>query len=198
MEAVTVELFEAMRAAWQSAASRFQAYQLVMPGSPAFVCQPKVCTAYCCHAYSVSMSEADVARFSRFESLEPVQFLELDEDRTPVTLPMAQPYLLARDDGHCKQLTAELGCGAYDGRPNACRLYPHFVVFWDAEAERARTTPSKRAEAAFAAAIKGSRYGLTPLLLGHSECPGFTGEPLPDAEWWRIFRATYQLQYHAE
>lgn len=176
-------------------AERFQAYQLVLPGSPAFVCQPETCTAYCCHAYSVGLSDADVERMRRFEGLEPVDFLELDEERQPVTLPMAQPYLLARSDNHCKLLGADLRCGAYHGRPNACRLYPHFVVFWDEEAGRARTTPAKRTAAAFDAAIKGKRYGPVPLLLGHSECPGFTGPPLSPADWFGLFRATYQLQY---
>jgi Fe-S-cluster containining protein len=191
------ELFAAMHQAWEQVAPRFQAYQLVMPGSPRFICQPAVCTAYCCHAYSVSLSDADVERMRRFESLEPVEFLELDEDGTPVTLPMAQPYLLARSDNHCKMLNSDLGCGAYHGRPNACRLYPHFVVFWDAEAGRARTSPSRRVEAAFDAASKGKMYGATPLLLGHSECPGFTGEPIEEAEWWDLFEATYQMQYPA-
>lgn len=191
------ELFAAMHEAWERVAPRFQAYHLIVPGSPKFICQPAVCTAYCCHAYSVSLSDADVQRMRRFESLEPVEFLELDEDGTPVTLPMAQPYLLARKDNHCKMLTPELGCGTYHGRPNACRLYPHFVVFWDAEADRARTTASRRVEAAFEAISKGKVYGPTPLLLGHSECPGFTGEPIEEAEWWALFESTYQLQYRA-
>ena len=184
-----------MTAAWESAASRFEAYRLVVAGSPRFICQPRVCTAYCCHAYSVSLAEADVARMRRFEDLEPVQFLERDEDGTPVVLPMAQPYLLAREDNHCKMLTPELGCGAYNGRPNACRLYPHFVVFWDVETGRALTTPSKRCAASFEAARKGNLYGPVPLLLGHSECPGFTGEPLATDDWDQIFASTYQLQY---
>ena len=72
---------------------------------------------------------------------------------------------------------------------------PHFVVFWDAEAGRARTTPSKRAAAAFEAASKGNLYGQVPLLLGHVECPGFTGPPIAEADWFELFRVTYQLQY---
>ena len=192
---VDAAFFAAMERAWAEAASRFEAYRLVLPGTPSFICQPEVCTAYCCHAYSVSLSEADVARFQRFEQLEPVEFLELDEDGTPVTLPMAQPYLLARAENHCKMLGNHLGCTTYEGRPNACRLYPHFVVFWDAEAGRARTTPSKRAGASFEAAVRGNILGLVPLLLGHSECPGFTGPPIEADAWASLFRRTYQLQY---
>lgn len=194
---VTLELFAQMRTAWHDAQPRFQAYELVVPGSPTFICQPKVCTAYCCHAYSVSLSDADVARMRRFESLEPVDFLELDTDGTPVTLPMAQPYLLARSEGHCKMLTTDLGCGAYEGRPNACRLYPYFVVFWDTDSARAHTNPSKRTGAAFEAAMKGNRFGPLPLLLGHNECPGFTGEPLSESAWWSLLERTYHLQYTA-
>lgn len=184
-----------MAGAWEVAAGRFEAYRLVVPGSPAFVCQPQVCTAYCCHAYSVSMSEADVARMRRLEGLEPVEFLERDEDGTPVTLPMAQPYLLAREQNRCKMLAKDLRCGAYEGRPNACRLYPHFVAFWDVDARRALTTPSKRCAAAFDAARRGNLFGPVPLLLGHSECPGFTGDPIATDEWFALFGRTYQLQY---
>lgn len=195
--AVSEPLFDAMRKAWGQAASRFQAYQLLTPGSARFVCQPKECTAFCCHAYSVNLGEVEVERFQRLEGIEIIDFLEVDEEGKPIILPMAQPYLLAREDGHCKMLGPDLGCTTYDGRPNACRLYPHFVVFWDAEAERARTTPSKRAAAAFEAAARGNVYGLVPLLLGHVECPGFTGEPLGESDWAALFRQTYQLQYAA-
>lgn len=194
---VTSALFAAMEDAWSHASPRFEAYRLVLPGSPSFVCQPRLCTAYCCHAYSVGMSDADVSRMARVEGLELIEFLELDEDGSPVTLPMAQPYLLSRSEGHCKLLDADLGCSKYHGRPNACRLYPHFVVFWDAQAQTARTTPSKRAAAAFEAAAKGNVFGLTPLLLGHSECPGFTGDPISNDGWAALFRTTYQLQYEA-
>jgi Fe-S-cluster containining protein len=144
--------FEPMRRAWEAAASRFEAYSLILPGSPRFVCQPDVCTAFCCHAYSVNLGDKEVDRFRTFEDMELVEFLEVDEVGEPVILPMAQPYLLARSEGHCKMLGEHLGCTTYEGRPNACRLYPHFVVFWDEEAGRARTTPSKRTSAAFEAA----------------------------------------------
>ncbi len=189
------ELFDSMREAWAAVRPRFEAYNLLLPGSARFVCQPDVCTAFCCHAYSVNLGDEEVERFRRFESMELIDFLEVDEDGEPIKLPMAQPYLLARADGHCKMLGEHLGCTTYDGRPNACRLYPHFVVFWDPEAERARSTPSRRAAAAFEAASLGNTYGLIPMLLGHSECPGFTGAPLEPAEWYDLFRRTYQLQY---
>ena len=194
---VSASLFAAMRAAWAEVRPRFEAYQLVLPGSPGFVCQPQACTAYCCHAYSVNLGDADVERFRRLEQLVLADFLECDEDGKPLTLPMAQPFLLRREEGRCKFLGGHLGCTVYEGRPNACRLYPHFIVFWDGEAGRARTTPSKRAAASFDAAVLGNIYGLIPLLLGHVQCPGFTGDPVNEAEWHRLFSATYQLQYAA-
>jgi Fe-S-cluster containining protein len=184
-----------MRNAWARVSARFEAYRLVMPGSPRFICQPEVCTAYCCHAYSVSLGDAEVARFRHFEGLEPVEFLELDEDSKPIMLPMAEPYVLARQDNHCKMLSPELGCSAYHGRPNACRLYPHFVVFWDTVEHRAVTIPTDETAAAFDWARDGHPPPLLPMLLGHAECPGFTGEPLSEEDWRDLFESTYQLQY---
>jgi Fe-S-cluster containining protein len=192
---VVDQLFATMQRAWAQAAARFEAYHLVLPGGASFVCQPEACAAYCCHAYSVSLSEADAERMHRLEGVERLDFLELDEHRQPVELPMAHPYLLARSDGHCKMLGPDLRCGAYGGRPNACRLYPHFIVFWDAEAGRALTNPSAPCAEAFQASLAGRTEGLVPLLLGHSECPGFTGPPLGRDAWFGIFRETYQLQY---
>lgn len=187
----------AMREAWAKARPRFEAYGLVLPGSPRFICQPDVCTAYCCHAYSVSLGDAEVARMRRFEALDPLQVLELDEDRRPIELPMVQPYLLARRDNHCAMLSPDLRCGAYNGRPNACRLYPHFVVFWDAAADRAISTPGHRAVDAFEAWQAGHPSELIPMLLGHTECPGFTGDPISETEWQALFERTYHLQYDA-
>ncbi len=184
-----------MRRAWSQVSPRFEAYGLILPGSPSFVCQPDICTAYCCHAYSVNLGDAEVARFRHFEHLEPVEFLELDDTGRPITLPMAEPYLLARQDNHCKMLGDDLRCSTYHGRPNACRLYPHFVVFWDSAANRALTAPGEEAAAAFDWARSGHVPPLLPMLLGHSECPGFTGPPLPEDDWASLFEATYQLQY---
>jgi Fe-S-cluster containining protein len=182
---------------WAAAAPRFQAYRLVAPGTPSFICQPAACTAHCCHAFSVSLGEPEVERLGRFHALERVDFLELDEERRPVELPMLQPYLLARADNHCKLLTGELGCGAYEGRPNACRLYPHFVVFWDTSGDRALTFPGERTAAAYRAFAEDHESAIVPLLLGHIECPGFTGPPLSEDSWRAIFEQTYHLQYEA-
>lgn len=186
--------FEAIAAAWDAAAPRLQAYHPVMPGSPAFECRPRVCTARCCHAFSVSLGDREVERFSRSQALPRAAFLELDEDGEPIALPMVQPYLLARANGHCAMLRDDLGCGAYDGRPNACRLYPHFVVFWDSAAERVLMTPNHRVLAAIEV-LPREAGGLVPLLLGHAECPGFTGLPMSEDSWLELARSVCRLQY---
>lgn len=183
-----------MADAWQAAAERFQAYRLVLPGTPSFVCQPETCTAHCCHAFSVSLGDRERARMAAVEGLAPAEFLELDEDGEPLALPMLQPYLLARTDGHCKMLRPDLRCGAYEGRPNACRLYPHFVVFWDPAENRALTARSPRVQAAIEA-LPAPSGGLVPLLLGHIECPGFTGPPVTEEEWLALASGVCRLQY---
>lgn len=123
-----------------------------------------------------------------------VQFLELEEG-DPITLPLAQPFLLAREGGHCRFLGPELDCTVYSGRPNACRLYPHFVVFVDAATGKVTTPPLGDGRRAIDALLAGQSSSFVPLLLGHVECPGFTGGPLPEASWRALLEATYHLQY---
>ncbi len=187
-------VYAAMGAAWQALEERLAAYQLVLPGSPAFICQPLVCTAHCCHAFSVNMGDAEAERMTRETGMQLVQFVELD-DGEPITLPMAQPYLLARSEGQCRFLGAELGCSVYHGRPNACRLYPHFVVFWDADEKRPIYGHQPGSGEAVAAVLRGEAAAPLPLLLGHSECPGFTGPVLDGAAWRELLVETYHLQF---
>jgi Fe-S-cluster containining protein len=181
-------------AAWDNVRERFGAYSLVLPGTPSFICQPNLCTAQCCHAFSVNMGEAEAERMARETGMARVQFLELDEGE-PITLPLAQPFLLAREGGHCRFLGPELDCTVYSGRPNACRLYPHFVVFVDAATGKVTTPAPGNARPAVEALLAGQSSSPVPLLLGHVECPGFTGDPLPEASWRALLEATYQLQY---
>jgi Fe-S-cluster containining protein len=181
-------------AAWDNVRERFGAYSLVLPGTPSFTCQPNLCTAHCCHAFSVNMGEAEADRMARETGMRRVQFLELEEG-DPITLPLAQPFLLAREGGRCRFLGPELGCTVYSGRPNACRLYPHFVVFVDAGTGKVSTPAPADARRAIDALLAGQAASPVPLLLGHIECPGFTGDPLPEASWRALLEATYQLQY---
>lgn len=185
---------DSMAAAWGQVRERFGAYSLVVPGSPAFICRPDACTAHCCHAFSVNLGEAEADRMTRETGLERIEFLELD-DGEPIALPLAQPFLLARSEGRCRFLGRDLGCTVYAGRPNACRLYPHFVVFVDAERGRVTTPSLPAGRASIESALAGAASSPVPLLLGHVECPGFTGESLSESDWRALLAATYQLQY---
>ena len=187
-------VYGAMEDAWKELEGRLAAYRLVVPGTPTFICQPEVCTAHCCHAFSVNMGEGEAARMTRETGMQMVEFVELD-DGEPVTLPMAQPYLLARAEGQCRFLGEDLGCTVYPGRPNACRLYPHFVVFWDAEERRPLFAGKPEFAGAVEAVLAGNANSPLPLLLGHSECPGFTGPPLEESAWKSLLAETYHLQF---
>lgn len=183
-----------MQRTWDAIKERYQAYQLVLPGSPRFVCQAELCDAHCCRAFSVNLGESEVARMEQESGLQTVQFLECEDGR-PVVLPLAQPFLLARNDNRCRLLGDDLGCTQYHGRPNACRLYPHFVVFIDEASKRPVTADLGGIVRSFEPPPAGP---YVPLLLAHVECPGLTGAPLDQTEWDRLIRQTYQLQYCPE
>jgi Fe-S-cluster containining protein len=187
-------VLERIAAAWERVSARFGAYTLAMPGSAAFICQPGVCTAHCCHAFSVNMGESEADRMTRETGMSRVQFLELEEGE-PIALPLAQPYLLAREGGRCRFLGPDLGCTVYHARPSACRLYPYFVVFVDAATGKVTALPRGEARRAIDSLLAGQAPSPVPLLLGHVECPGFTGAPLPDAAWCDLLATTHQLQY---
>ena len=183
--------------AWQSLSPRYEAYSLIVPGTPSFVCQAELCSAHCCKAFSVSLGEDEVSVLAERSRLQPLHFLEL-EDGEPITLPLAKPYLLARRGGQCALLGPDLRCTQYHGRPDACRLYPHFVVGFDVANEK----PVYGDVAGMRAAIDSVAHdrplgGLVPLLLGHVECPGFTGPPLAEAAFLALLAHTAELQYPA-
>ena len=168
-----------------------------MPGSPTFICQAELCDAHCCRAFSVNLGESEVERMQRASGLRPLDFLE-SEDGVIVNLPLAQPYLLKRAENRCAQLAPGLSCGQYEGRPNACRLYPHFVLFIDPVSLRPVHAEMDGMRASFAAATAPDARppGLyVPLLLRHVECPGFTGASMSSVEWSGLFEDTFRLQY---
>jgi len=189
---------EASQQAWESVEGRFGAYDLVLPGTPSFICQAESCTAHCCHAFSVNLGEREVEHLARTSGLAPVTFLE-SEDGAPVALPLAQPYLLARRDGNCALLGANMLCTQYEGRPAACRLYPHFVVAVDCDTWRPRYGDTQAILAAAEAAASGRPRGaLVPLLVRHTACPGFTGPPLTEEGWRALLLETARLQLAPE
>ncbi len=181
-----------MRKAWAAASPRYGAYALLMPGDPSFVCQAERCLAHCCKAFSVSLGTPEVTRLEQ-AGRAAVSFLEVVDGR-PLELPLLRPYLLARREGQCGLLEGHR-CSAYDGRPDACRRYPHEVLLVDREGRRAKP----RAGDAWAAihAIASPAPGqpsLVPLLLRHLECPGFDGPPLSFEAWLATMRETFSLQ----
>ena len=184
----------ALKSAWDHVASRYAAYELVLPGSATFVCQAELCDAYCCRAYTVNLGEAEVQRMARESRLEPSRFLEY-YDGLPLALPMAQPFLLRREENRCALLGDDLRCGQYHGRPDACRLYPHFLVFIDQATWKPVYSDTGGFERSVAAFVEGREDALVPLLLRHVECPGFTGPPIAEEAWWELFESTRALQY---
>ncbi len=184
-----------MHSVWESVAERFTAYTLALPTSPAFICQPQVCDAQCCRRFSVNLGDTEAQRFAKASGLQWSDFLEC-EDGKPIALPIAQPYLLARSGGACKQLRPDLGCGQYEGRPNACRLYPHFILFIDPVSARPVHGDEPGMARSFSTAMAGAEPApYVPLLLRHVDCPGFTGAPMGETEWARLFTETRLLQY---
>ena len=186
-----------MEHAWGAMAGRFEAYRMVSPGDQSFICQPETCNAHCCRAFSVSLGEREAERMRRSSGRAWVEFLETDGD-TLIELPLAQPYLLKRTEGKCHLLLENLACGEYHGRPDACRLYPHFVIMVDRQSGKPVHGDVAGIRAATERALTGALHErLLPLLLRHVECPGFTGPPLSDGDWFALLERTARLQYPA-
>ena len=187
---------QGMRTVWASVAERYRAYDLVLPGSATFICQAELCNAYCCRAYSVSLGDAEAERMQRSSGRQLIELLE-SEDGEPIRLPLAQPYLLKREENRCAQLRDTLACGEYEGRPNACRLYPHFILFIEGDTLRPLHGGRERMARALALALRGEDTApdCTALLVRHTECPGFTGPPMSEEAWLDLFAETYRLQY---
>lgn len=182
--------------AWTRIQPRFTAYELVMAGTPMFVCRASQCEAHCCRVFSVALGDREVERLASSTGRAPVTFLE-SEDGEPLRLPLLQPFLLSRTDGHCSLLADPELCGAYEGRPDACRLYPHFVIAIDQETGRPVHGDPDAIEVAVRSVLAEGALPsrLVPLLLRHLECPGFDGPALPEAAWRTLFADTFALQY---
>lgn len=191
-------LAAAMHSAWQVVAERFQAYELVVPGTPAFECLVSACTEHCCNRYTVNLSERDVDRVVRLTGRAPRDFLEC-EDGDPIVLPIAQPYVLSRAESTCVFLRPDFSCGEYEARPNACRLYPHFVIFVHPESGRPTYGDTGAIARAFRECLAGEIGALVPVLMRHRACPGFGGARLiEEGEWLALLRETARIQYAPE
>ncbi|MFN0096058.1 MAG: YkgJ family cysteine cluster protein [Dehalococcoidia bacterium] len=186
--------FERMWKAWTPIAERFPAYALLGPGDSSFECLIERCPRHCCRIYNVSLGEWERTRMERESGLSPIEFLECEEGE-PIALPLAQPYVLKREEGQCALLRPDMKCGQYAGRPNACRLYPHFVLFVSRESGRPMHGNLPAMDAAARAFLEDQDADLVPVLLRHLDCPGFGGAALGDAAWLDLFRETAQLQF---
>jgi hypothetical protein len=131
--------------------------------------------------------------------LAPRDFLECEEGE-PVALPLATPYVLGRRDGACLFLEPSLRCGAYPGRPNACRLYPHFLLLVAADGTPRFADHARLEDALAALEDAGGEPSPAcerpvPLLVRHTHCPGFGGPPLDLGAWTALVRETLDLQF---
>lgn len=183
-----------MKQAWSDGCGGLETHALVLPGSPAFICQADRCDAWCCRNLTVAVDNLDVARIERETGHRPATFLE-SERGVPIALPLSQPYVLGRGEGACVFLEEDRRCGAYRGRPDACRLYPYSVLFADVETGRPLRLPAPDRRAAVEAALRGDGCDVLPLLMRHLACPGFTGPAIDEAEWRTLLAETYSLQF---
>jgi Fe-S-cluster containining protein len=203
MQATIPEVESRLRDLWTRVAKHCAAFELVLPGSASFVCQAAACPVHCCKVFGiVPVSEDEIQRLSRFSGLERVQLVETRDGRPLVLpeLPANRPYHLSRTaDGACALLGDDLFCSQYEGRPDACRVYPHYVFFFDSQTERPVIADDAEGREAIAHLVAGdiaaAEGQLLPVLLRHGGCPGFTGPALGREEWLALVQATFQLQY---
>jgi Fe-S-cluster containining protein len=172
----------AAAALWSRVAGQYPAYDIVLPGDPGFVCRAELCRAYCCHALTVPLDDGDVSRLTAVSGLRRERFLECEAGE-PIALPLSQPYVLARQGGHCALLAESLSCSAYEGRPAACRAYPFAVLTLDPETARPLPGDGKNA-------ARAADGGGLPVLIRHRECPGFDGPAVTEADWEGLVLAT--------
>ena len=164
-----------LQAAWARVEGRYGSYRLVLPGEPGFICQPHSCDAYCCRAFNVAVDEGEVERLRTASRLPASRFLE-SEDGEVLALPLATPFVLGREEGHCVFLSEELSCEQYDARPSACRSYPHQVVFVDSASGRAAQPPAEAGGGRWRRWSRGGRWrGRCPSSCGTTSAPDSRG-----------------------
>ena len=176
-----------LEALWERIRERYGSYRLVLPGEPSFICQPHECDAYCCRAFNVALDErGGGAVGGRPPAGPPSRFLE-SEDGEPITLPLANPFVLGRREGHCVFLSDELACDEYEARPDAVPLCIRTRSCSSTpRAGRAAQPPAEAGRRAVEAVAEGrATEGPVPLLLRHDQCPGFTGPASTEEAWAR-------------
>ncbi len=92
-----------------------------------FACHPKLaCFTHCCADVNIALTPYDVLRLRKRIGMGSEEFIEKHTVLPPMApgqkLPMV--YLrMGEEDKRCK-FVGEKGCGVYEDRPWACRMYP--------------------------------------------------------------------------
>ena len=85
------------------------------------------CFTRCCHDVNIMLTPVDVLRLARHLKMTTQEFLDA-HTLTPIAKDLYLPVVMLRlrddDDKGCPFLDAERGCGVYEDRPWACRMYP--------------------------------------------------------------------------
>ena len=103
----------------------------------------------CCHnPYRVDLGEEEISRLAAEVDVSDI----LDERVSMV--------LIHQVDDACVLLGGDLRCGAYEARPNGCRVYPFRLEQND---------------------------GLPPKIVRDLACPGFVGPPMNESEYQELF-----------
>ena len=115
------------------------------PGSPSFRCLADECDAMCCRSpYRVDLGEDEVVRLAGELDVAEV----LDE--------RASMVLMCQSNEACVLLGDDLRCGAYEVRPDGCRMYPFRLEESEAGEER---------------------------VVRDLACPGFVGAPMTELDY---------------
>ena len=92
-----------------------------------FTCHPDVpCFNSCCADINIVLTPADVLRLARRLEIDTRQFLET-YTTNPITKDLQIPMVMLRmtdKEGKPCPFVGEEGCGVYEDRPWACRMYP--------------------------------------------------------------------------
>lgn len=107
--------------------------------------------------------------------------------------------LKKRKDASCIFLTDNNQCGVYEIRPCQCIMYPFELAFYELRKDgrlrriRGRELFRKAANGVdfFTKGELGYNY-LVPLLVHHSDCPGFTGDKIQLREYIDLAHALWQ------
>lgn len=101
--------------------------QLAAGETFAFTCHPGVpCFNSCCADINIVLTPADVLRLARRLEMDTRQFLET-YTTNPITKDLRIPMVMLRmteKEGKPCPFVGDKGCGVYEDRPWACRMYP--------------------------------------------------------------------------